>query len=90
MTDSMVERVARAIEPYYPLSCTEDWLKDVRRGWCETVARAAIAAMREPTEAMLWAGSESIDTCTKLDPCGKAAKHCWSDMIDAALTEGKE
>jgi hypothetical protein len=40
-------------------------------------ARAAIAAMREPTEMMLWAGNEQLDCAGEL--------RCWQAMIDEAL-----
>lgn len=52
--------------------------------FCYGITDAALEALSEPTKEMLWAGDESIDTCTKLDPCDKAAKHCWGDMISAA------
>ena len=42
-------------------------------------ARAAIEAMREPTEAM-------VDSCGNGE-CGKWAWGAWDNMIDAALKE---
>lgn len=58
----MVERVKQAL-----LECKPG----------ESMARAAIAAMREPTPDMLWAGDLQLD-------CGRE-KECWQAMIDAAL-----
>jgi predicted RecB family nuclease len=52
-------------------------------------ARAAIEAMREPTETMERHGQWAVETCTRDDPCETPAKHIWSDMITAALGEGE-
>jgi len=66
----MVERVARAIAVKYKTTSGADY---------EGMARAAIAAMREPTEAVLWrVGMHKRDAWTR----------AWQAMIDAAL-EGK-
>lgn len=82
MSDSMIERVARAIclaDRYNP---DESWPV------YEKQARAAIAAMREPTTSMSEAG------CPLPDNSG--APYCydqsvidgaWRAMIDAALKE---
>lgn len=68
----MVERVARAIRDGMPLEPTwEDWQEQ---------AREAIAAMREPTEAMNLAGWLS-----PMSPPMSPPKWCWQAMIDAAL-----
>lgn len=50
-------------------------------------ARAAIEAMREPTEAMLTAGGYEFDGCTS-DPGERCHTgiHVWHGMIDAALS----
>jgi hypothetical protein len=79
----MVERVREAIR--LKLHGIE---KDVRvhemtDAELEGVARAAIEAMQEPTEAMLdvgeWSGGEN--------GIGRGSAHAaWSVMIDAALT----
>ena len=45
------------------------------------MARAAIAAMREPTNDMLLKGSD------ELGKPKKSLTQCWRDMIDAALKE---
>ena len=92
----MVERVARAIhEEFAKNKCA--WVSRLEdRGLTDVtidgvfdlkdVARAAIEAMREPTEAMAAAGQ------TMLDIEGDAAI-IWRAMIDAALatrTQGED
>lgn len=47
--------------------------------------RAAIEAMREPTEAMLDA-AETVDGGYGLDVNGRAAREIYRAMIDAALS----
>jgi len=64
----MVERVARALERS---------AKDQDRHSAEDMARAAIAAMREPTAEMMVAGGP-------MRP-GSCWHVSWQDMIDAAL-----
>lgn len=75
----MVERVAKVLQE----SCARDGMHiDVARH----MARAAIEAMREPTEAMLTVGEDVIfdeqheygDELLKLPPA-------WQVMIDEAL-----
>jgi len=69
---SMVERVAQALHNErgrsdWPLSGCES---------CTSMAHAAIAAMREPTEKMLWrVGMHKRDAWTR----------AWQAMIDAGL-----
>lgn len=50
-----------------------------RQQWLET-ARLGVAAMREPTDAMLEASENAYDR-------GKYAMWHWNAMIDAALAE---
>ena len=70
----MVERVAKAIDDALPQNPDPD---DISKA-----ARAAIAAMREPTNDMQLAGWAPIHTT------GAAiAEHIWIAMIDAALNE---
>jgi len=78
MIDEMVERVARAIlkeERNLDLELSSDITK---QSYCR-YARAAIEAMREPTEAMLAAGDKKQDFYSGF---------IWQAMIDAAL-DGK-
>ena len=88
MTD-MIERVAKCIYADGGLSLNE----------CRGLARAAIAAMREPTGAMYMAGGIVAPSAhladKKYKPYGTrtigdmAAKAAWEKMIDAALEEKK-
>ena len=72
MTD-MIERVAREI-----LEAHKDWLfgKDAEEDLFRTMARAAIVAMREPTEVML-------DAAMQFASCDLKSE--WQAMVDAAL-----
>lgn len=91
MTDSgkpaeLVERIARAIclaNGENPDEICEDWMKEFSgwRGYVEE-ARAAIAAMREPTGAMIREGIINIDCQEVLTP---APGPIWQAMIDEAL-----
>lgn len=75
---SMIERVSKAIHALGPLD-----LANFRDR--ELVSRAAIEAMREPTEAMLAAvDCQQVGCCNMAD---KDACECWQSMIDAALKE---
>ena len=77
MTDSMVERVARAIGEVVCRGPVEP-----RKGWAEA-ARAAIAAMRKPTHAMMEAGDWD-----KYQGTSESIAHItWEYMIDAALKD---
>lgn len=68
----MVERVAESLRASMPgLTNPEAW------PW-KTLARAAIEAMREPTEDMADAGA--IETNSEED-----AIECWKAMIEEAL-----
>lgn len=75
----MIERVAKAI--WGDLGGWDDLNGDTK----ETVrkeARAAIAAMREPTEAMLdtTVNPHCVETMEDI-------RDVWTDMIDAALSD---
>jgi hypothetical protein len=77
----MIERVALAIDgamfDSVQMPCGE------RQAF---VARAAIEAMREPTNAMHKAGNDKMDSMVAGD--GDAfCEHVWRLMIDAALSE---
>lgn len=86
MTD-MIERVARAL---YNREARGhgDWSVDCPPGstferyWLDS-ARAAIEAMREPTEAMYRAAETAIDPLSSESAVGQY----WPAMIDAALAE---
>jgi len=94
MTESMVEIVARAAHarssarldevipppPPFPSKSWENTDEHVREHW-RIVARAAILALREPTEAMVKA-AWALDVCKDggVDP-----EMAWEVMIDAAV-----
>lgn len=78
----MIEKVARAIDPAAwaeptTASLTPLW-KEPRKRQSQETARAAIAAMREPTPQMVIAGVEAFGLGGPLEPVYEA-------MIDAAL-----
>lgn len=100
----MIERVARAIckargdDPdargpavwqsgFYPDHLFARW-----RSY-EGLARAAIAEMREPTEAMVAAGGREVqidyENGREADRVTDAT-NCWQAMIDAALNDNAE
>ena len=69
----MIEGVARAIWK----KADEQYLGTEKMEDCDAIARAAIEAMREPTEAMLIA--------SEVDLHDFDVAAVWSVMIDAAL-----
>lgn len=80
--NEMVERVAKALYEATPFKETEggyDAQSDLYRRSCRLLARAAIEAMREPTDAMVDAAYGRERTGTE--------RGNWRAMIDAALTE---
>lgn len=102
MTDSMVERVAKAL---CDAAC-EDWdaasyldtangcePEEMRDHW-RMMARAAIEAMRIPSAKMLKAACKSMSPERRPTPdrVTVKAKHGirYRAMIDAALEEGKQ
>jgi len=90
---NMVERVARAMFAHDQLSDEaklDEWDAHWRgsRSLYLELAQVAIAAMREPTEAMLLAVGESVqrfDPETIVDYSVTAS--FWAKMIDTALAE---
>ena len=90
MTETMVERVARSLIERIGSPWPYDEMDPMIRRLWDGHARAAIEAMRSPTDEMLHIGDEAVDTCTKVDPCLTPAKHIWADMITAALGEGSQ
>ena len=74
MVESMVERVARVLqERKYGKGCPV-WEEDLAE------ARAAVAAMRELTDAM-------VDAASGAGLCPSDVSDIYIDMIDAALNE---
>lgn len=79
MSENMVERVALAIHDKAPLACFYD------RSSVVNAARAAIEAMREPSDQMAEAGFQHTG-----DPCWpENVKEAWRAMIDEALKTEK-
>lgn len=98
MTDSMIERVARSICRESGAICVMD--EDPARPACTrknceniSLARAAIQAMRTPTEAMLEAGADPVLKLTQADGARTTGWGCsaaaivYQTVIDAALKE---
>ncbi len=86
MIESMVERVAKAIEQvidrYPAVDASPSRIREIRAGW---IARAAISAMAEPTEAML---RTLVNEVTPSDwQEGREAADNWRHMISAALAD---
>ena len=98
MSSEMIERVARALFSQEVESGFrwEDQTDDFKRYWLAS-ARAAIEAMRVPTEQMYAAGVASGDWgpgATTLEDNARGIHDaspdtCWQAMTDAALTGGK-
>ncbi len=95
MTDprygEMVERVARAIEPLFDWTIdgrlgNDNGAKDAHAARLE-VARAAIEAMREPTDNMLDAPEYEDDHCDARYMLAADFVRAWHAMIDAALSK---
>lgn len=77
---TMIERVARTLEPqaWRALGIGDTLAYKNRRTSSLRKARAAIEAMREPTDAMADEGYRAI---------AKGADAVWIAMIDAALKD---
>lgn len=88
---TMIERVARALMEAREGCRVTDWRE---AEWNPAVAqalseaRAAIAAMREPTKEMVEAGDDTAGTMAITHDY--SALGTWEDMIDTALQEKTE
>lgn len=86
----MIEQVARAIAKAQGfdgdqlLDFAGDWPDNFEFDWVE-LAKAAIQAMREPTEAMIEAGRYVEDGSGDYSIGKDPAINVWQFMIDAAL-----
>ena len=92
--DNMIDRVARAIfrAGFHPddsdetvEQCWTDWKEDQKPSFAR--ARAAIEAMRDPTETELHGARDWSVKKYGLGVGNDAALGCWQAMIDAALSE---
>jgi hypothetical protein len=96
---TMVERVARAIQNVDIIAATgatiaDDawqklWADDTMRAMTEPYARAAIAAMREPTRQMADAAYERQRSLNCAVQTGLNYSAIYETMIDTALSEHK-
>lgn len=85
---NMTERVARAMYDATPFKETEggyDAQSETYRSMCELLARAAIEAMREPTDAMI----DAFDNMDAWDDDSRfpTASEALDSMISVALLE---
>jgi hypothetical protein len=90
MTDTSVERCARAVHeaiPYAAFKHAVPWERadQERATLCRLAARAVLAALREPSPTMIEAGLEWNHQLPRAD-----LPEIWRAMLDAALTEGGE
>lgn len=81
MSSEMIERVAKAIHSHDFPTYALKW-EDTKQQIYLDVARIAIEAMKEPTQAMLDAAEKS----GSLEE-GSSAYGCWQAMIEAALKD---
>ena len=89
---SMVERVARALYELLRKDFRDQavWERttEMDREVFRPFARAAIVAMREPTDEMVDAGFHKADTNDRSERAYRwVADDVWHAMIDAALEE---
>jgi hypothetical protein len=95
MNETPVERVKRVISVLNP-ECAGAFCvyTDPEQCLCGQIARAAIAALREPTEAMIVDGDEQAievlndHTFALKEPT--LARRVWQKMLDAILNERAE
>jgi hypothetical protein len=85
MSSEMIERVMKAIEALGPMDVANYQNR-------ERMARAAIEAMRKPTQAMIDAGLAEVSDVTVADPKAAAwdAIRFHGAMISAALSSPAE
>lgn len=80
MSHDLIERVARAIYPYDAHVEGECDVCDAEMRAARATARRALAAMREPTEAMVAAGKAIMWR-------DDMAADVWRGMVDVALAD---
>jgi hypothetical protein len=81
----MIERVAQWLSDFDLDGAHSDYEKELHRA-----ARAAIAAMREPTSEMCTAGHVAMENFTTQIEHRAITPIIWHAMIDAALRKEKE
>jgi hypothetical protein len=100
MTDNIVEKLARIIDPAAFDEQVVSYRNDEHRDECQWIAidktREILAALREPSEAMIEAGaSAAFNADGHGDHWLHRARAAWATMIDTAFdaslsTEGNE
>lgn len=87
----MLERAAKAHYERLHYTRWENLTPSTRAGFLAAM-RAAIEAMREPTEEMCDAGADRLDTNDPADRCPgpNDMERAWQTMIDAILSNTKE
>lgn len=80
----IVERVAEAIALSGNGGTWDDWYNEDQKEFHRKRARAAIHALREPTEAMIEAEPDGDGEWDKTNSAA-CAKAFWQAMVDAAL-----
>lgn len=91
MTD-IIDRVARAIFTVQTSNTSDEIWAQINPEYPHEIARAAIAAMREPTEKMMIEGGGVVpadEAEYRPDRAEQTAHDVWQAMIDAALKEKK-
>jgi hypothetical protein len=83
MKTEMIEQVARAIADSEGDIICGEWAGDATKRYYTKLAKAAIMAMREPTEAMDEAARKKCHEVQCVDP----VIHIWDVMLDEALRE---
>lgn len=91
MTESMIERIVEVLEKL-PIRDNAERGGELDKLRLREAARAAILAMREPTEAMYCSGGDYLVPMSSLRQSAPgwelkkpATQHFWNKMIDAAL-----
>jgi hypothetical protein len=74
-----IERVKQALKPLV----NEDMDEEMRDAWLTDLARTAMLAMREPTEAMVQAAVRAVEQDSLGSPADDAVT-TWQTMIDVA------
>lgn len=75
---TMIEKVARALIKQTEADCGYRFPSETNWRYCYKKAKAAIEAMREPTDEMVDAGAYDLDMTVAMQ---------YRKMIDAALKE---
>lgn len=82
--NEMVERVAAALD-----KAAIEWCAKTQEGMAdmpaELLAQAAIEAMREPTQDMVWEGESAASLYLCKPQNDEGVPHVWREMIRAAL-----